>query len=67
MEQIVAERLKLAQQSKGWPGYVAADHLHTNKCSYSQYTRGHRYPPVSLLVKAAEVYDKKVGWFFGEQ
>jgi transcriptional regulator with XRE-family HTH domain len=62
----LGRRLHVARDEKGWKKSDTARRLGIKLPTYLRYEDGDRTPSVELLLRASEIYDRPVGWFFAE-
>lgn len=62
----LGRRLQMARDEKGWRKSDTARRLGIKLPTYLRYEDGDRTPSVELMLRAAEVYNRRVGWFFEE-
>lgn len=62
----LGRRLRAARDEKGWRKSDAASRLGIKLPTYLRYEDGDRWPSVDVLLRAADIYDRRVGWFFEE-
>jgi transcriptional regulator with XRE-family HTH domain len=58
--------LREAREERGWTKSETARRLGIKLPTYLRYEDGDRWPSVDLLLRASEVYNKPVGYFFAE-
>lgn len=64
--ELIGARLRVARRQLGLTSEDAAAKIGTSAQSYSAYETGRRLVPLHVLVAAAKVYKKSVGWLLGE-
>jgi transcriptional regulator with XRE-family HTH domain len=62
----LGRRLQVARDEKGWKKSDTARRLGIKLPTYLRYEDGDRTPSVELLLRASEIYDRPVGWFFAD-
>lgn len=62
----VGRRLREAREGRKWRKSEAAAALGIKTPTYHRYEDGDRWPSLDLLLRASDIYDKRVGWFFEE-
>ncbi|MET4878253.1 helix-turn-helix domain-containing protein [Morganella morganii] len=62
----VGYRIFRKRKELGWSGSRLADHLGISQQQFSRYERGCSQINVSLLVRAADVLQTPVSWFFAD-
>lgn len=60
----LGQRLRMARDKKGWKKSETARRLGIKLPTYLRYEDGDRMPSIELMLRAAEVYNRRVGWFF---